>query len=121
MLTFYHRLARWLYRYRPALWLLCVGALAAVLATIFLASGSASGRYGFGAVALLMWSVCLLTVTYGFAAPPPSVQPGSRLFARIGVRIRRGVLWSMAAVMTLLSGVVVFATSRAIGIWLRSL
>ena len=119
MLTFYHRLAQRLLRYRPVLWLLCIGAVAASLAAVFAVPGADGGRYTFGAIALLMWAVCLLTVSYGFTAPPPAAEPGSRLFARMGVRIRRGLLWLMALLMTALSILVAFVTLRAVGVWVR--
>ena len=89
------------------------------LAVLAFVRGPESGPYTFGAIVLLMWAICLLTIAHGFAAPPPSVPTGAGLIARIKVRVRRAALWSMGALMTLLSGLVLFVTFRAAAMWIR--
>lgn len=120
MLTFYHRLAVRLQSWRAALWLACTLAVAGVFVPMFLVAGEAGGRYVFTAITVLIWLIALLTVSHGFAVPPPVSVPGLSFRERWGVRIRRAALWVMALLMTTLSLLVAFVTVRALGVWLRS-
>ncbi len=120
MLDFYHRLARRLYSARQALWLL--GALAvAMFAGALLFEGVGDQSATLGAIAVLLWSISLLTLAYTFTAPPPAAGPEAGWFARLAIRIRRGLLWLMALAMTLLTGLVVIASLRIAALLVRGL
>jgi hypothetical protein len=119
MLDFYHRLARRLYRYRLALWLLCVSAVALFAGAVLRRVPIDDQWATLGAIAVLLWAICLLTLAYSFNAPPPAAGPKAGWFARQAVRIRRGFLWLMALAMTLLTGLVIFASIRIAAVLVR--
>lgn len=121
MLDFYHHLARRLYGIRWALWLLC-GLAVALFAGVLLFGGVAAEQsVSLGAIAVLLWAICLLTLAYSFAAPPPAAGPEAGWFTRQGIRIQRGFLWLMALAMTLLTGFVIYASIRIAAALVRGL
>ncbi len=121
MLDYYHRLARRLYRYRLVLWGLSVGAVA-LFAGAVLRQGAVDDQWAtLGAIAVLLWSICLLTLAYSFRAPLPVAGAGAGWFTRQTIRIRRGFLWLMALAMTLLTGLVIFASVRIAAVLVRGL
>lgn len=119
MLSLFHRLALRLHAERAALWGLAVLAVIAFVVTVFVLQEDGQ-RFTFAAVALLLWSVCLLTIANVFVDPPPVVRAGAGIVARAVVRLRRAVLWVMALFMAGLTGLVVFTTVRAVGLLVRS-
>jgi hypothetical protein len=121
MLDFYHRLARRLYGYRWVLWLLC-GLAVALFSGALLFRGTADDQWAtLGAIAVLLWTICLLTLAYSFNAPLPAAGPEAGWFARQAIRIRRGFLWLMALAMSLLTGLVIFASLRIAAVLVRGL
>ncbi len=119
MLDFCHRLARRLYRYRLALWMLSVTAVA-LFAGALLRQGAVDGQWAtLGAIAVLLWAICLLTLAYSFRAPLPAAGPETGWFTRQTIRIRRGFLWLMALAMLLLTGLVIFASVRIATVLVR--
>lgn len=112
MLEFYHRLARRLYAWRQAFWLLC-GLAVALFAVALLRPGPLDGQaLSLAAITLLIWSVCVLTLAYSFMAPLPTAGPDAGWFRRIGIRVRRGLLWLMALALTALTGLVLLVSLR---------
>lgn len=122
MLEFYHRLARRLHRWRAALWLMCAGAVALFAGALLRSGPPVDDRWAtLGAIALLLWAICLLTLAYGFNVPLPAAGAKAGWFARGKVRIRRAFLWLMALAMTLLTGFVIFASLRIVALLMRGL
>lgn len=113
MLDIYHRLARRLYGYRWALWLLCGIAVAVFAGAVLLPDVVGDERtITLGALVLLVWAICLMTLTYSFTAPLPAAGPDSGWLARKLIRLRRGFLWLMALAMSLLTVLVVILSFR---------
>lgn len=118
MIDFFHRLGRRLWRWRGLLWALGVlGALAVPAAVLGVREDGA--HYVFAALALLMWAVCLLMTAYGFAAPPPTIEPGARWLRRCQVRVRRAGLHFAAVLTVVLTLLVAYASLRALLMLLR--
>jgi hypothetical protein len=120
MLGIYNRLAKRLYGLRSILWafgILSVGAFAGVL---FLADGSIDGSYALAALTFLLWALWLLALAYGFIEDPPSVDPASRFWVKLGTRLRRSVLWLLALGLAALLIVAVIMTARTVGIVLAA-
>jgi hypothetical protein len=120
MLQFYHRLARWMYSFRFVLWALAAIAMATFAATLFPTESPHDELYTLGSATFLLWTVGVIIVTYGFVMPLPCVESTVGLWARLGVRVRRGYFWLLAVSMTALSCVLFFFSVRAAGILIRS-
>lgn len=88
---------------------------------LLLSDGATDQAYTLAVIAVLMWSLCLIMVTYGFAAPLPGVDENIGLLARLKVRVKRGCLWLMAIFTTALSVLVALVSLRALAIVMRSL
>lgn len=119
MIDFFHRLGRRLWRWRVLLWAMCALGAAAVPVAVFGVRGTDGAHYVFAALAVLMWAVCLLMTAYGFAAPPPVVEPGSGWFARLRVRVRRAGLYFAALLTVALTLLVAYTSLRALLLLLR--
>lgn len=119
MLEICHRLAQRLYRYRLALWMLSVAAVA-LFAGALLRQDAVDGQWAtLGAIAALLWAICLLTLAYSFSAPLPAADAEAGWFTRLTIRIRRSLLWLMALAMLLLTGLVIFASIRIAAVLVR--
>ena len=121
MLKFYSVLASWLYRMRLIVWLLAALGLAGFALTVFYSEGRADEAYMLAAIALLLWSMCLLVVLYTFIHPLPVVADDDKFFRRMRKRLARGMRWAMAWVTTLLFLAVMYVSFRAGSIALSAL
>lgn len=121
VLEFYNRLARRFHVHRPLLWLISGFTAAVAAGTLFLSGGSTDEAYTLASITVLMWSLCLIMVTYGFSAPLPCIDSNAGLLARLKLRAKLGFLWLMAIVTTALSLLVAFVSLRALGIVIRSM
>lgn len=118
MIEFFHRLGRRLWRWRGLLWAACALGVVAVPAAI-LGVREDGAHYVFAALALLMWAVCLLMTAYGFAAPPPTIEPGAGWLRRWRVRVRRAGLHFAAVLTVVLTLLVSYTSLRALLMLLR--
>ena len=121
MLAFYHGIATRLYGLRLLLWLLCALALGAFAGALALGDGRGDPVLMLASVTLLMWMLCVIVVTYSFAGPLPTAGPEARLWQRLRASLKRGVLWLVAILMSVLTGLVLFASLRAAGLLVRAL
>ena len=116
MLEFYNRIAKRLYGFRSAIWVLSVLSVAAFAGVLFLAGGVIDGSYALAALTLLLWSLWMLAFAYGFVEPVPAVDPAARFWTRLRARLKLGFLWMLAVAMAGLMIVAVIMTVRTIGI-----
>jgi len=116
MLTFFYRLAQWLYRFRVVLWIVGATSTALFSGTLFLSDGTLTAAYALVSLTLLLWVLWLLAVAYCFFEPAPVPDSGARLWTRAKVKFRRATVWILAIVMSLFFGLVIVMTTRAIGI-----
>ena len=116
MLNFYAALARRLYHYQWLLWLIAAAAGGLLVYSLLFFAGARAEDYTLGALCVLLWALCLVVLVRAFVAPMPRIEPGANFFTRLRTNIRRGARWVMAIVVTALFGMVLFISSRAIGV-----
>ncbi len=116
MLALYYRLARRLYALRPILWALGVLAAAAFGGVLLLSDGSIDGSYALVSLAILLWILWLLAVAHSFVEPVSAVDPAASFWTRFKARLRRGLVWGQALIMTALFILAVVMTVRTAGI-----
>jgi len=121
LLRLYTTLARRLHPYRAVVWVLSAAAAIAFVLVLFLFKGREDETYMLAAVTVLMWTLSLTAIIELFVTPPPEVEAGERLLARLGKRLRRAGYWLTAVLMTALCGAVVVFSLRAAGQLARTL
>jgi hypothetical protein len=119
MLARFHRLGLCLWRWRMALWALCVLSGFAVLVAVLGVPGEEGARVVLAALAVLMWAVCLLMTAYGFSRPVPTLEPGAGWLARLRTRLRRLGLHFAALLTSVLTLLVAYTSMKAILMLLR--
>ena len=121
MLQFYERLARRLYPLRHLVTVLGVAACGALAAILVFSSGPADEAYMLLGLVVLLWSLCLRALVHAFIHPAPAVSSADSWLTRSHTRVRRGVRWMVAMLMTLLCIAVLLTTVRAVGLISRSI
>ena len=116
MLALYNRLAKQLYRLRPVLWALGALAAGAFGGVLFLSDGLIDSSYALVSITILLWTVWLLAVAHSFVVPVAGVDPEARVWARFKAKLRRGLVWAQALIMTALFILVLVMTMRTAGI-----
>ena len=121
MLDFYEKLATRLYPLRHLVLALGAVSIGAFVATVLFSSGPADEAYMLVALVVLLWCLSLGALVHTFVHPAPVVNPADRWFARTAARIKRGVRWLMAAMMTLLCIAVLVGSLKAFGLIAKNL
>lgn len=118
MLGSTQKIGRLLYRIRRVFVLAAAGAAVGLGFAVF------HPRAGQGAMlvalTVLLWSVFLLALGQAFARPPPAVADDDRLIARLGIRLRRGLLGLLAVAVLALGAVLVWLTFRFLSVYLAT-
>ena len=116
MLAIYYGLARRLYKLRPILWALGALAVGAFGGVLFLSDGSIDGSYALVSITILLWAVWLLSVAQSFVEPVAAVDPAASIWSRFKARLRHGLVWAHALMMTALFILALVMTIRTTGI-----
>ena len=114
MLEFYSRVAKQLYGFRRAFWLIAAAGVVSFVTLIFLPDLAAGPIYAFLAATITLWSLFLIVVVNGFSTPIPVIEPGLGLLVRIKIKLRRAVLTVSAVFLTVAALVIFSFTFRAV-------
>lgn len=114
MLAFYGRIAKRLHRATGAFRVVAYAGIVSFIALIFMPEFEAGPSYAFLSATIALWSVFLIVVVNGFAAPIPIVEPSMGIFARIKIKLRRAGLLVSAVVLTVMAAVILSFTFRAV-------
>jgi len=104
---------------RRLLWGIAMLAVVAFVVALVPLYRGASYTYALTAVTVLLWTLWLVSVAHSFTSAPPVLDRRAPLTVRVKVRAKRALLWLLAIVMTLLLGLVVVVSARALGMILR--
>lgn len=116
LLILFHRIAQPLYRFRGLLWILLL-----VVASVFMAAvlGFAAGEdLPLATFLACLWVGFLIAFANAFMAPIPVLRAGAGWLSRMKVRLRRGLLWLLAAGTVVLFAFVALFSMRALGLLL---
>ncbi len=116
MLKFYAGLARRLQRFQWLFWLVILAAVGLLVFSFLFYDGVQDEYLTLGLLCALLWAMSTMVLVRVFVAPLPTIDPEMGFFVRLTVRIRRGARWTMAVVVTALFAIVLWITSRAIGV-----
>lgn len=108
------RVAKPVYRFRAAIWVLFAAALAVFAVSLF---GTADSQgVLLASLVTLIWTMLLIAFGHCFSAPVPVAAPGAGWLARIRVRIARALLGLLAIAAIVTFGLVALLTVRAMGL-----
>jgi nitrogen fixation/metabolism regulation signal transduction histidine kinase len=108
--------ARVLYRGRRLLWVIAAAAL--IVFAFGLVTGAESESYPLAALIGVIWMVFLLAFAYLFHRELPDAIPERGFIERLRWRISVAFIWVMAGAVTALGVMVLFLSSRAVGLLL---
>ena len=114
VLKVYGNLAMWLHRYHWLLLLLTAGSGGVFVYSLL--SSVSTHEQTLVALCSLLWAMGLMVFVQAFVKPLPDLDEGGGFFVRLKVKFIRGVRWLMAVVVTVLFCVVLFVSSKAIGV-----
>ena len=115
LLHFYHRIATRLYQARYLLWALGVMGLAAFV-YIVLSARTDLERYLLPLLLAFTWIVASIGVAYGFRDELPTAAAQASWWQRVKIALQRGYLWTMAALVSLVTVGIMALALRAITI-----
>jgi hypothetical protein len=108
------RLARPIYRYRTAIWVLFAAALAVFVVSLFGVADSQG--VVLASLVTLIWAMLLIAFGHCFSAPAPIAAPDAGWLTRLRVTIARALLGLLAIAAIATFGLVALLTVRAVSL-----
>ncbi|MFK8016356.1 MAG: hypothetical protein AB8G17_13060 [Gammaproteobacteria bacterium] len=93
--------------------------LALFVVSVFAPGGMDGDVFLMPSVVGVLWTSLFFVLVSGFAVIPEKPAAGTRFFARVKIRLKRGAYHLLALIFVVLSIAVVAMSVRMLGIWMR--